>query len=118
MPSFVFGKTILIGDAAHPMTPFTAAGATQALEDAGALLALFSNISSKAVLDSRIQLYNDARYVRASRIQLSSIMPLKDGQQNPLMDMSKQFMTEDTDMPFKFKMMSPRNPKRLIYDWQ
>ena len=34
---FAFGRIALIGDAAHPMSPFLAQGAAQAIEDADAL---------------------------------------------------------------------------------
>lgn len=118
MPTFVFGRTILVGDAGHATTPFTAAGATQALEDAGALMALFSNISSDAELEKRLQMYNKARHVRASRVQLGSVLPLKNGQPNPLMEMSKKFEDDDTDMPSEIKMTAPRSPERAVYDWQ
>jgi salicylate hydroxylase len=40
MPSWHHGRAVLIGDAAHPMLPFTAQGAAQAVEDA-AMLARF-----------------------------------------------------------------------------
>ena len=35
--SFSLGRVALVGDAAHPMVPFLAQGAAQAIEDAGAL---------------------------------------------------------------------------------
>lgn len=100
------------------MTPFTAAGATQALEDAGALLTLFSNIGSETDLERRMQMYNKARYIRASRIQLGSILPLKNGQPNPLLEMSKKFEQDDTDMPSEAKITPPRSPERSVYDWK
>jgi salicylate hydroxylase len=37
LPRFALGRVALIGDAAHPMTPFLAQGAAQAIEDADAL---------------------------------------------------------------------------------
>ncbi|TVY82872.1 FAD-dependent monooxygenase OpS4, partial [Lachnellula suecica] len=62
LPTFIYSKTLLIGDAGHPMTPFTAQGATQALEDAGALLGLFKNISSKEQLSQRLEMYERVRW--------------------------------------------------------
>lgn len=74
MDTFVYGKTLLIGDAAHPMSPFTAQGGNQAIEDAGAILALLSNLPSKDALPSRLQMFDKVRLIRASRIQLGGII--------------------------------------------
>lgn len=84
LPTFVYGHTVLIGDAGHAMSPFTAAGATQALEDAGAFLGLFADIKGKEDVERRIEAYDKVRLVRASRIQTGSTMPFKDGRKNPL----------------------------------
>lgn len=55
------------------MLPFGAQGANQAIEDAGALGALFSvgNESANDV-SNRLSLYEEVRRLRASRIQLLS----------------------------------------------
>lgn len=42
--TYVYAKTLLIGDAAHPGSTF-ASGGTQAIEDAGAIFGLFSENS-------------------------------------------------------------------------
>ncbi|KAH7312885.1 FAD binding domain-containing protein [Rhexocercosporidium sp. MPI-PUGE-AT-0058] len=53
LKSYIYGKTILIGDAAHPMLPFNAQAGNQALEDCGALLTLFSNLPDKDAISGR-----------------------------------------------------------------
>jgi 2-polyprenyl-6-methoxyphenol hydroxylase-like FAD-dependent oxidoreductase len=73
------------------MTPFTAAGATQALEDAGTLLGLFKNIKTKEEVKERLGYYDKVRLVRATRIQTGSSMPFKDGRRNGLVDESVSF---------------------------
>ncbi|MDQ6702620.1 MAG: FAD-dependent monooxygenase, partial [Pseudomonadota bacterium] len=59
----------LMGDAAHPMLPFLAQGAAQAIEDAGALgevLARGNNI------ETSLRAYQEARHARATRVQKES----------------------------------------------
>ena len=93
LPIWTRGKVALLGDAAHPvrsappnyllfchevlvtsyvimqMLPFGAQGANQAIEDAGALGALFSNGESVADVPSRLRLFEQVRRLRASRGQ-------------------------------------------------
>ncbi|KAI1086823.1 putative salicylate hydroxylase [Rostrohypoxylon terebratum] len=73
LPTWHRGKIVLVGDAAHPMLPFGAQGANQAIEDAGALGALFG-VGNETVkyISSRIFLYEQVRRLRASRVQLLS----------------------------------------------
>jgi salicylate hydroxylase len=60
------GRVALIGDAAHPMLPFLAQGAAQAIEDAatlGKFLARGQNI------ETSLRAYQEARYPRTARVQ-------------------------------------------------
>ena len=51
LPNYASGRVALAGDAAHPMVPFLAQGAAQAIEDAGALArALGANPDTAAAL--------------------------------------------------------------------
>jgi 2-polyprenyl-6-methoxyphenol hydroxylase-like FAD-dependent oxidoreductase len=67
--NWTFGKTTLLGDAAHPFLPYQGQGAAQAIEDACALGALFPLGTRVADIDHRLELYTKARYDRASAIQ-------------------------------------------------
>jgi salicylate hydroxylase len=60
------GRVALIGDAAHPMLPFLAQGASQAIEDAGALGACLAD--SPAPVDA-LAAYSRRRAARAARVQ-------------------------------------------------
>ncbi|GKT55903.1 zeaxanthin epoxidase [Colletotrichum tofieldiae] len=54
------GRTIIIGDAAHPMLPTQGQGASQAIEDAEALGAIFEEIKdkpTKADVESRLKVH-------------------------------------------------------------
>ncbi|KAK2603665.1 hypothetical protein QQS21_004138 [Conoideocrella luteorostrata] len=72
LPVWSKGKIILVGDAAHPMLPFGGQGANQAIEDAGALGALFAGVSSPSLVSERLKLFEDVRRLRASRVQILS----------------------------------------------
>lgn len=74
LSSYVYGKTLLIGDAAHPGSTF-ASGGTQAIEDAGAVLGLFSEIPTINDLPTRLQLFEKVRLIRSSRVQAGGGIP-------------------------------------------
>lgn len=66
------GRVILIGDAAHAMLPTQGQGASQAIEDAEALGAFFSDLEGDIQLEevqSRFEKIFEARYERATTIQ-------------------------------------------------
>lgn len=54
------------------MLPFSGQGATQAIEDAGAISILFQDLSSAEDLPARLALFEKVRTKRASRIQVVS----------------------------------------------
>ena len=66
IPSFSIGRTALVGDAAHPMVPFLAQGAAQAIEDAGALGRRSASVRDIPVA---LAMYSRDRVTRASRVQ-------------------------------------------------
>jgi salicylate hydroxylase len=67
--SFSLGRMALLGDAAHPMAPFLAQGAAQAIEDAGALKRIF--LQTESVPDG-LTAYSRERVGRAARIQIEA----------------------------------------------
>lgn len=68
--SFALGRIALVGDAAHPMVPFLAQGAAQAIEDAGALRNALVRTDEvpRALCD-----YSRARVSRATRVQREAV---------------------------------------------
>jgi salicylate hydroxylase len=68
--SFSFGRVALVGDAAHPMVPFLAQGAAQAIEDAGALAGVFSQTQN---VSAALAAYSDQRVARATRVQRAAL---------------------------------------------
>jgi 2-polyprenyl-6-methoxyphenol hydroxylase-like FAD-dependent oxidoreductase len=68
MPSFVRGRVVLLGDAAHAVTPDLGQGAGLALEDAAVLAAALG----RARLDGALREYDARRVTRAHRISKAS----------------------------------------------
>ncbi len=68
--SFVNGRIALAGDAAHPMVPFLAQGAGQAIEDAGAL---GRHLGGAADIPAALAAYSRERSARAGRVQREAL---------------------------------------------
>jgi salicylate hydroxylase len=67
--SWVTGRVALMGDAAHPMLPFLAQGAAQAIEDASALGEVLTRGQN---IEESLRAYQEARCRRAARVQRAS----------------------------------------------
>lgn len=70
--TFVKGRTLLIGDAAHAMLTFHAQGAGMAIESAGALEVFFKDIHHANEVPSRLAQFNDFRHGRCVATQVMS----------------------------------------------
>jgi salicylate hydroxylase len=68
--SFSLGRVALVGDAAHPMVPFLAQGAAQAIEDAGALGRVLAQVQD---IPAALLMYSHDRVARASRVQREAL---------------------------------------------
>lgn len=71
LPRWSTARMTLLGDAAHPMMPFMAQGAGQAIEDAVVLSRALTEIPDEP-LATRLDRYEDARRERTARIQIGS----------------------------------------------
>ena len=71
-PAQVWGRgaATLLGDAAHPMLPFLAQGAAQAIEDAGALARHLSERGGSC--EQSLRAYEAERVPRTARVQLAA----------------------------------------------
>jgi 2-polyprenyl-6-methoxyphenol hydroxylase-like FAD-dependent oxidoreductase len=70
IPSFSLGRAALVGDAAHPMVPFLAQGAAQAIEDAGVLARVVTQTHS---IPAALAAYSRERVGRAARVQREAL---------------------------------------------
>jgi salicylate hydroxylase len=68
--SFSVGSVALVGDAAHPMVPFLAQGAAQAIEDAGALARVLARVGD---IPAAVSTYSRDRAGRAARVQREAV---------------------------------------------
>lgn len=63
-------RMTLLGDAAHPMMPFIAQGASQAIEDAATLASLLRTVRQGTLkLEQALKRYDTARIPRSARVQ-------------------------------------------------
>lgn len=65
------GHVALLGDAAHPMMPFFAQGATQAIEDAAVVAGCLGE-ATRGTVEEALRRYESLRKERASRVQMLS----------------------------------------------
>lgn len=78
--SFVKNRTVLLGDAAHAMTPDLGQGAGQAIEDAATLALLLPKHPTDASIDAALREYDRIRRPRTRKIARQSRMMGKAGQ--------------------------------------
>ncbi|GAA5924437.1 uncharacterized protein JCM15063_005643 [Sporobolomyces koalae] len=74
LPSWIEECTALMGDACHPMLPYVAQGAAQAIEDGAVLGVVLSGVqsNSRQQIKNALLLYQDVRKARAEAIQASA----------------------------------------------
>jgi salicylate hydroxylase len=68
LPQWSLGRVTVLGDACHPMLPFMAQGAAQALEDGAALTSCLLRGWASPIQES-LRLYETVRKPRATRVQ-------------------------------------------------
>ncbi|KAK2782789.1 hypothetical protein FQN52_000612 [Onygenales sp. PD_12] len=71
LETWIKGSCTLVGDACHPMLPYVAQGAAQALEDAAALGVILSSIESAKDVPFALAVYEKCRKKRAEAVQQS-----------------------------------------------
>ncbi|OGM50559.1 salicylate hydroxylase, partial [Aspergillus bombycis] len=106
LKTWIKDSVALIGDACHPMLPYVAQGAAQAVEDAAALGILLSTISSKHEIPVALRAYENSRKQRAETVQQSGsanriTLHLPDGPEQ-----------QARDEQFRLSMTGGSNPDR------
>ena len=70
--TYVKGRTVLIGDAAHPMAPTHGAGAGTGVEDAYVLATILDESAVASEVEALLRLYNNLRYERGTIMKYAS----------------------------------------------
>lgn len=81
LPRWTSGRVTLLGDAAHPMMPTLAQGASMAMEDGFALARHLA--ASPGDLPAALAAYDTERVPRASRVQLQARTQFENNQRTP-----------------------------------
>lgn len=74
LSSLINGRVLLLGDAAHAMTPDLGQGACQAIEDAATIASLLGPSSDSINIDKALRRYNVLRKRRTTRVYRRSWM--------------------------------------------
>jgi len=77
LPTWIRGRTALVGDSAHAALPFLAQGAAMAIEDAGAIGCLFPPGTRPEDVTERLKAYQDVRKERGEFVNTGSVEQLK-----------------------------------------
>ncbi|CVL03724.1 related to salicylate 1-monooxygenase [Fusarium mangiferae] len=93
---FYKGRTVLLGDAAHPMLPHQGQGGAQSFEDAAALGVLFPADTTLDDVPKRLELYNKLRYPRSVTVMFMS--KINDERRGEMMDDLRKFVP-DAELP-------------------
>ena len=109
LPTWVQGRVVLIGDAAHSMLPFGGQGATQAMEDGAALGALLKDVKGTD-LDGALGSFEAIRKNRATRIQILS--SVRAGLETQVEDKLTPYLDETTPKP------PISRPARVMHDFR
>ncbi|EMT68814.1 3-hydroxybenzoate 6-hydroxylase 1 [Fusarium odoratissimum] len=90
------GRTVLLGDAAHPMLPHQGQGGAQSFEDAAALGVLFPADTTVDDVPKRLELYNKLRYPRSVTVMFMS--KINDERRGEMMEDLRKFVP-DAELP-------------------
>ncbi|KAL4922310.1 hypothetical protein BDW62DRAFT_207621 [Aspergillus aurantiobrunneus] len=113
------GSVAMIGDACHPMLPYVAQGAAQAVEDAAALGVVLSEITSKHDIPLALQAYEKSRKERAETVQQSGstnriTLHLPDGPEQEARDKQFRASLKGGSNPDKW---SDRQTQEFLWGW-
>ena len=104
LSTWIEGRVALIGDAAHPMLPYVAQGAAQAVEDAAVVATCLSMIDQVDHIHLALRVYELIRKERAETVQRSATktrqaLHLHDGEEQQARDQMLRHVTDGGQSP-------------------
>ncbi|KAL2797743.1 hypothetical protein BJX66DRAFT_81521 [Aspergillus keveii] len=119
LKTWIKGSVALVGDACHPMLPYVAQGAAQAVEDAAALGIVLSKIASKQEIPLALKAYEKSRRERAETVQQSGslnriTLHLPDGPEQLARDQQFRASLTGGENPDKW---SDRKTQEFLWGW-
>ncbi|KAJ9645517.1 hypothetical protein H2204_001097 [Knufia peltigerae] len=104
LPTWILGKLVLLGDACHPMLPYNAQGAAQAVEDVAVLHLAIDRVKKPSDLPALLKAYELARKSRSEFIMLQSgvtgkALHLHDGPEQQARDQKFGSVSQGGDNP-------------------
>ncbi|PGH17392.1 hypothetical protein AJ80_04848 [Polytolypa hystricis UAMH7299] len=119
LQTWVRGSCTLVGDACHPMLPYVAQGAAQALEDAAALGVVLSNVETVSEVPLALRIYEKSRKHRAEEVQRSGTqnrvsLHLHDGPDQVARDEKFRASLAGGEDPDKW---TDRKTQQILWGW-
>jgi salicylate hydroxylase len=109
LPRWTKGRVTLLGDAAHPMLPYLAQGAAQALEDAYVLADVLAQHRHDAA--AALLAYEAARLPRTARIQLHA------RERGKINNTTSAFQRFARDLGYRLKRLLKPNEHTYKIEW-
>ncbi|KAK5562680.1 hypothetical protein LTR43_011720 [Exophiala xenobiotica] len=119
LPTWVIGKVVLIGDACHPMLPYVAQGAAQAIEDVAVLHLAVNRASNPEDLSVLLKAYQLARKPRSEYIMgvggvTGAVLHLPDGPEQQVRDEKFRLVPEGGDNP---DLLGDAEMQKFLWDY-
>lgn len=118
LPTWTIGKLVLLGDACHPMLPYVAQGAAQAIEDVAVLHSALNRVSEPDDLPVLLKAYELARKPWAESIVETGgatrrVLHLPDGPDQEARDAKFKGVSQGGDNP---DLLGDRKAQALLWD--
>jgi salicylate hydroxylase len=119
LPTWTLGRVALLGDACHPMLPYVAQGAAQAVEDVAVLHLAINRVTRPDDLPVLLKAYELARKPRAEHIMLQggvtrNALHLADGPEQQARDQKFGAVSQGGDNP---DLLGDAATQRFLWDY-
>jgi salicylate hydroxylase len=118
LPTWVLGKVVLLGDACHPMLPYIAQGAAQAVEDVAVLHLAINHVKKPDDLPIFLKAYELARKSRSEYVMTQggvtgTALHLGDGPEQRARDEKFRAVSQGSENP---DLLGDAATQRFLWD--